>query len=156
MKHLKRFNEATDFKTSLNRPERKALRQELDDFCSTHLAYLGDDGYSFRSDTFVNAKNQLVSTFIFLKREESDPHYTFNPFSFDEVKDQFIPFVHHLKKKYDILEVYKHNGDDIIFTCRDEDYRPSTLYYKIEDLDTVSLDNVVSISFYILLHEDQK
>jgi hypothetical protein len=150
MKHLKRFNEA------LNRPQRKALRQELDDFCSTHLAYLADDGYSFRSDTFVNANNQLVSTFIFLKREESDPHYTFNPFSFDEVKDQFIPFVYHLKKKYNILEVYKHNGDDIIFTCRDEDNRPSTLYYKIQDLDTVSLDNVVSISFYILLHEDQK
>jgi hypothetical protein len=152
MKYLKRFNEA------LNRPQRKALRQELDDFCSTHLAYLADDGYSFRSDTFVNANNQLVSTFIFLKREESDPHYTFNPFSFDEVKDKFIPFVYHLKKKYHILEVYKPSlrTDNIIFTCRDEDNRPSTLYYNIEDLDTVSLDNVVSISFYILLHEDQK
>ena len=150
MKYLQTFNEA------LNRPERKALRQELDDFCSIHLAYLTDEGYSFRSDTFVNANNQLVSTFIFLKREESDPYYTFNQFSFGEVKDQFIPFVHHLKKKYDILEVYNHNGDDIVFTCRDENDVPETLYYKIEDLDTVSLDNLVSISFHILLHEDQK
>lgn len=151
MKYLKRFNEA------LNRPERKALKQELDDFCSTHLAYLGDEGYSFRSDVFVNSNNQLVSTFIFLKREESDPsYYTFNPFSFDEVKDQFIPFVHHLKKQYDILEVYNHNGDDIVFTCRDEDNVPSTSYYKIEDLDGLSLDNLVSISFYVLLYQDQK
>jgi hypothetical protein len=160
MKYLKRIFESLD-------------KDELRDFCEMNLAYLMDDpDFEIRiEDTDWKKPSRFVSVVLCKTVDLGSGQMMRTTFEWGEVKDQFIPFVYHLKKKYNILEVYKHKrnfeffaddahppiiGDDIIFTCRDEDNRPSTSYYKIQDLDTVSLDNVVSISFYILLHEDQK
>jgi hypothetical protein len=80
MKHLRRFNES--------------LKDELQDFCETNLAYLIDDGfriYIVEGDDFhlimigCGNENRLWS----------------------QMKDQILPFLHFLLKDY---ELYWDNG----------------------------------------------
>ena len=83
MKHLRKFNES--------------LKEELQDFCETYLAYLIDEGFKVRISKF----------------EGDDFHQimigTSEPINFlwSEVKDQVLPFLHFLFKDY---ELYWDNG----------------------------------------------
>ena len=81
MKHLRSFNES--------------LKEELQDFCETYLAYLIDEGFKVRISKF----------------EGDDYHQimigTYEHFLWSEIKDQVLPFLHFLFKDY---ELYWDNG----------------------------------------------
>jgi hypothetical protein len=92
MKHLRRFNESLKL-------------DELKDFCETYLAYLMDEGFEVKFD---EPDDYDKSTHIWLEKKgdkEIVPNsgiYRSVPFSWDEVKDSFIPFVIMLSKNYEM------------------------------------------------------
>jgi hypothetical protein len=88
MRYLKRFNESqSDFK------------EQLRDFCETHLAYLLDNGFMVE----INEFEDLDGFELIIKKEEED--LLRNPlFTWEEVKNYIGPFVFYLDKEY---ELYK-------------------------------------------------
>lgn len=88
MRYLKRFNESQgDFK------------EQLRDFCETHLAYLLDNGFMVE----INEFDELDGFELLIKKEEED--LLRNPlFTWEEVKNYIGPFVFYLDKEY---ELYK-------------------------------------------------
>ena len=140
MIHLRKFNE------SLN-------KEELQDFCDTYLAYLLDEGYS------IEASEIGFDEYLLVLRNENRP--TNVPidspellFTWEGVKDQFIPFLHMLSKQYTITrsikfwvlnkksDIYIHRGTERPFI--DYDYN---LPMILED--RVSLEEVVQINIYL-------
>ncbi len=85
MKHLRKFNES--------------LKDELQDFCETNLAYLIDKGFVIRISKFKGDDfHQIII---------GTPHnYMLNRLWF-EMKDHILPFLHFLFKDY---ESYWDNG----------------------------------------------
>ena len=83
MKHLRRFNES--------------LKEELQDFCETYLAYLIDEGFKIRISKFEG------DDFHQIMLSTSEP----SNFLWSEVKYQVLPFLHFLFKDY---ELYYDNG----------------------------------------------
>jgi hypothetical protein len=92
MKHLKRFNESF---------EQQMAREELQDFCETHLAYLLDEGY----EVFVkeDLDSLLFSFTIPIGGFDSVPEDC-DKFKWNDIKDHFIPFLTHLNNNYEIDE----------------------------------------------------
>ena len=136
MKHLKEFNE------SLN-------KEELQDFCDTYLAYLLDEGYS------IEASEIGFGEYVLVLRNENRP--TNVPidspellFTWEEVKDQFIPFLHMLSKQYTITRSIKFWVLNKKFDRGTE--RPFIDYdYNLPMVleDRVSLEEVVQINIYL-------
>jgi hypothetical protein len=85
MKHLRRFNES--------------LKEELQDFCDTHLAYLIDEGFKVRISKFEG------DDFHQIMIGTSDPSNSL----WSEMKDQVLPFLYFLLKDY---ELYWDNGSE--------------------------------------------
>lgn len=81
MKHLRRFNEN--------------LKQQLQDFCETNLAYLIDEGFKVRISKFEGDDFHQIMIGCNENRLWS------------EMKDQVLPFLHFLFKDY---ELYYDNG----------------------------------------------
>jgi len=135
MKHLKKFNE------SLN-------KEELQDFCDTYLAYLLDEGYSIE---VVSGSDEYV---LVLRNENRPTNVPMDSpellFTWEEVKDQFIPFLHMLSKQYTITRSIKFwvlnkkfdRGTERAFLDYDYD-----LSMVLED--RVSLEEVVQINIYL-------
>jgi len=78
MKHLRRFNES--------------LKEELQDFCETYLAYLIDEDFKIRISKFEgdDFHQIIIGT--------SEPRN----FLWSQVKDQVLPFLHFLFKNYEL------------------------------------------------------
>ena len=70
---------------------------ELQDFCETYLAYLLDDT-SFKIEV-IDTEN-WDSYIIWLGKTLVDRRI--QPFSWDEIKDYYIPFVTMLSREYDL------------------------------------------------------
>ena len=93
MKHLKKFNEST------------LDKEEVQDFCETHLAYLIDEGLEVECYQF-NESNKEVAYITLGYKLENDSHnlstYEYNFPSWDEIKDNisyfFIRFIKLIKK----------------------------------------------------------
>ena len=125
MKHLKRFNEATE-----------NFREELRDFCENNLAYLLDDGRLLVEDS----RDNLVRVQLNLDRNKD----------WNEIKDHIIPFFIRLTNKYEVVEKNTENVDVYIFTHKvfsSIGYSQTTsggleAEFKITDL----IDNDVDIS----------
>jgi hypothetical protein len=83
MKHLRRFDES--------------LKDELQDFCETYLAYLIDEDFKIRISKFEGDDYHQIML------GTSEPRN----FLWSEVKDQVLPFLHFLFKDY---ELYWDNG----------------------------------------------
>ena len=79
------------------------FEDNLQDFCDTYLAYLKDKGFNI----LVN-RNEIN---IFYPIPIYSDSFTTNPFSWDEVSDHIIPFIHMLYKEYD----YDKLKDGILF-----------------------------------------
>lgn len=103
MKHLKRFNESF---------EQQMAREELQDFCETHLAYLLDDGYEIYHRIFILKEDR--DSLLFALTIPSDMSTEEDPdageFKWNDIKDHFIPFLMHLNNNYEI------NGKTQFFT----------------------------------------
>ena len=83
MKHLRSFNES--------------LKEELQDFCETYLAYLIDEDFKIRISKFAGDDYHQI---MIGTSEQAN-------FLWSEVKDQVLPFLHFLFKDY---ELYWDNG----------------------------------------------
>ena len=81
MKYLKPFNESLKEET-----------EELQEFCDMNLAYLGDEGFKTKIESYRNSK-----IIYFTKVGNPDELKTFE---WDEIKNSFIPFLTLLDRKY--------------------------------------------------------
>jgi hypothetical protein len=95
MKHLKNFNESNLSKVNLNH------------FCQINLAYLIDDGFKIKikKNNFSN-ENRLD---IDIKKYINGKKVIF---TYNEIKDDFIPFLYNLNNNYNICCInFWHNKD---------------------------------------------
>jgi hypothetical protein len=122
MKHLKKFNEARkhkfDYESTLD-------KEEVQDFCETHLAYLIDEGLEVECYQFNESNKEVAYITLGYKL---DP-YEYNFPSWDEIKDNIIPFFTHLSNKYDLL---KKGGKEVwisYVTTTDNTQVPQRVYY---------------------------
>lgn len=98
MKYLKKIFENYD----------QVDKVELRDFCETYLAYLLDDT-SFKIEVIASATTATYtpdrdSYIIWLGKILVDRRI--QPFSWDEIKDSYIPFVTMLSREYDLNDRY--------------------------------------------------
>ena len=95
MKHIKPFNES-----------KENLQQELQDFCETSLAYLLDEGFdisvTLRDKVKFPDKQHLLVT-LGLKAKENTWLQDYDLFSWNDVKDYYIPFIQMLVRRYELL-----------------------------------------------------
>lgn len=116
MKHLKKFNESF---------EQQMAREELQDFCETHLAYLLDDGY----EIYVKEDRDSLLFALTIPSDmntEEDPDA--GEFKWNDIKDHFIPFLIHLNNNYEI------NGKAQFFTNTPHlTYQYYTIQQMIDD-----------------------
>ena len=104
MRYLKRFNESVD------------LESQLRDFSETYLAYLLDDGYKVQVSA-TNLKTQFMIK-LYKITEINEEEYESNEFTWLDVKDSYIPFLHMLNREYDIIddvvEFYDGGDDELV------------------------------------------
>jgi hypothetical protein len=121
MKHIKTFNES-----------KENLVEDLQDFCDTSLAYLYDEGYNvsvtLRDKVKFPDKQHLLVT-LGLKAKENTWLQDYDLFSWNDVKDYYIPFIQMLVRRYELLDYPA--GDFAFNTERGIFYVP--LEYIIND-----------------------
>lgn len=128
-------------------------KEELEDFCDTHLAYLTDEGFSIDYEELYGGHYTNV-TIRHLKRDENKYSYDF---SWDEIKDRFIPFLHILSKEYKLFNFHFEDiackKDEVVYMNKLDDLL-SKNYYSYEDVveDTINADYL----FYIRLKVGRK
>jgi len=93
MRYLKSYNEAKRRYSFSAAPEEGEL-EELKDFCETNLAYLVDEDFVVGVSNDYTHKNFHIS----ILKEGSK----YKGFTWEEVKDYFIPFLTHLSRNYSI------------------------------------------------------
>ena len=98
MKYLKKFNESAR--------ELVELRNELKTFCDENLAFLIDEGYTIYQAS-DSGKISIIITKTGLINGKAIP------FTWNDVKDDFIPFYELLKSKYNLVP-WTDGGDDFI------------------------------------------
>jgi hypothetical protein len=100
------------------------FEDELQDFCDTYLAYLKDKGF----DIYINSTGWVNGEITISHPNENG--FIIDDFSWDEVKDHFIPFIQMLYKEYN----YK---SDILFYT-------SNARYITKSFDEVISDKILS------------
>ena len=146
MKHLKKFSAIHSL---LEQSNESLNKEELQDFCDTYLAYLLDEGYSIEASEIGFGEYLLV-----LRNENRPTNVPIDSpellFTWEEVKDQFIPFLHMLSKQYTITRSIKFWVLNKKFDRGTE--RPFIDYdYNLPMVleDRVSLEEVVQINIYL-------
>jgi len=130
-------------------------KEELEDFCDTHLAYLTDEGFSIEYEELYGGH----CTNITIRHSKRDKNKYSHDFSWDEVKNRFIPFLHILSKEYKLFnfhhEDFNCKRNQVVCMRRLDDllssdyYTYEDVYYTYEDVikDTINADYL----FYIKL-----
>lgn len=88
-------------------------KNELKEYCETNLAYLIDDGFFIRVGQLSSESNHNVQIQITKHGEVREE------FEWSEVKDQIIPFVLRLERKYDIEKI-RFLGEDNFHYIKDD------------------------------------
>ena len=97
MKHLKPFNE-----------NKENLVEEVQDFCNNSLAYLLDEGY----DISISLRDKVYSRGVKISDKQhlivslglpANSEGYFKLFSWNDVKDSYIPFIQMLVRRYELL-----------------------------------------------------
>jgi len=128
-------------------------KEELEDFCDTYLSYLTDEGFFIEYEELYSGHCTNV-TIRHSKREDS--RYS-HDFSWDEIKDRFIPFIQMLSKEYKLFnfhhEDFNCKRNQVVCMRRLDDLLSSD-YYSYEDVveDTINADFL----FYIKLKVGKK
>jgi regulator of sigma D len=151
--HPKDLNESRH--EILTNPKRFTFefQEELKDFCETHLAYLVDDGYSIRVATNTTSlkrfdeenDNQIYASLVDCDEQIVDTIDDPRNFSWDNVKNSFIPFIQHLSKQYNIGRIYMYGYPSTTSECMSYTY---TLQQVLDD------DNIVPVIYSIFLRID--
>lgn len=140
MKHLKKFNESLELTylpgvKPLTPEEISLKREELQDFCETHLAYLLDEGFELEiyGGSQLTSNNNVVSQNPFqVTLQKADRSI----FSWHDIIDHFLPFLKFLKDNYNLEKVDPistvpyHRKADIKFS----DYRWYGIMYQTKSL----------------------
>ena len=100
MRHLKKFNES-----------KQLDKERLRDFCEESLAYLMDDGLHILIEWQAAVLNSNSTSSYMRLIISFSPPFTSSRKSWSELKDQIIPFLIRLNRKYD-LHVIDQNKDD--------------------------------------------
>jgi hypothetical protein len=103
------------------------FEDNLQDFCDTYLAYLKDEGFNIyiNSSGWTDGQGEIT----ILRRNEDG--FTLDEFSWNEVKDQIIPFLQMLYKEYN----YDKSKDNILFFT-------SNSKHIIKSFDDIANDKV--------------
>jgi hypothetical protein len=156
MKHLRRFNE------SLSSNE----YDELKEFCENCLAYLLDEGFELELvDRYGRESNdssyEIDSDYSWIDLYgpwgEPDVHgeQTKASFSWNEVKDYYIPFIQLLKTRYVLVDSEGEAGDleDLVYfkIAEGADVDVAFRNFTIEDVidDKITLDSCFSVSIKV-------
>lgn len=132
MKHLRRFNES--------------LKDQLQDFCETYLAYLIDDGFKVSIMDYNGYDDSselkcLYQKILIGKIDSTD-------FEWFGVKDYILPFLYFLFKDYDLVESITRNMG-IVY--EDGELRGVLKFKKItlEEIDNIPDKNISSFFIYV-------
>lgn len=140
LKYNEEFNEITD-------PDLAELVNEIKKLADDCLAYLYDEGFSVSVgkksyESFSsNIKNYLPEFYMVKKRGEVDEYHTsmVEKFTWEEIKDDFIPFLELCNDKYLITNVI-FNSDGFHRIEVDE---------LINDKTEKRLDKIVVVKFAV-------
>jgi hypothetical protein len=91
MRHLKRFNESQE--------ELNLQREELRDFCETYLAYLLDEGFELKIYGGTELAAGVTPFQVSLVKQDQ------SIFSWQDIINQFLPFLKFLKDNYNLEKV---------------------------------------------------
>lgn len=118
MRYLKLFRESTGM-TDV---------EELIDFCETYLAYLIDEG--FKVKVYIKTDNYCVLRIFKIKSYADNVNRAYDTtykFSWNSVKDYFIPFFKILDKKYELyLQPHNNIRKDDLHKLKDN----KVIFYK--------------------------
>lgn len=78
------------------------LEKDLKDFCETYLAYLLDGDFELSVHFFVKKQGYSRNCYNINLVKLND--YGATGFTWNEVKDYYIPFIHMLDKQYEIMD----------------------------------------------------
>jgi len=78
------------------------LENDLKDFCETYLAYLLDGDFELSVHFFVKKQGYSRNCYNINLVKLND--YGATGFTWNEVKDYYIPFIHMLSKEYEIMD----------------------------------------------------
>ena len=125
-------------------------KEELEDFCDTHLAYLTDEGFFIDYEELYGGHCTNI-TIRHSKREDSKYSHDF---SWDEIKDRFIPFIQMLSKEYKLFNFHHEDFNckrNQVFCMRRLDDLLSSDYYTYEDVikDTINADYLFFIKLKV-------
>lgn len=85
---------------------------ELEEFSRIYLAYLVDDGFDIGINLDRPEDSSATDLHIFKINSNGDEH---NPFLWNDIKEQFIPFLTFFKERYNFssLKTYPYMGDGV-------------------------------------------
>ena len=134
----------SDEKEQIN--ESLSQTEEIKDFCDTHLAYLTDDNFSINYAEHYggNVTELTIKTLIGGRnvslRERRKKRKT-QIFTWDDVKDHFIPFLYMLSKEYKLFNFHVEDYDckNNEFICF-QTFMGSKHYYSYEDVISDNID----------------
>jgi hypothetical protein len=115
--------------------------QDVQDFCDNYLVYLLDT-----AEFVVYVKDYPDSFVIWLQKTEEDPyssHRNYCSFTWDEIKDQYIPFILMLSKTYKLDGVKLNNGRSIFINLEEKGTGTTK---KREDQIQLTVDEIESFS----------
>lgn len=146
MKHLRNFNETV-------LPYYLAIK-DIQDFCEMYLAYLVDDGFNitdqpgYDANGYYSGNDKIGYTTICFNKTYNRPVVIF---SWNEIKDRFIPFFHMLNNNYEILDIVIFNKNE-----KDSDryieYKPTIeeiLASEIDFKEIVQINIQVKLDFKV-------
>lgn len=113
---------------------------DLKEFCETHLAYLLDDDFSIGYRVYHNTdRNQIHLPYIEITIKSTKissneyPSFNKSPFSWKDVSDHIIPFIHFLNIKYCITQKTSYYGTGIVCIETPTPDKIKKTTFKVED-----------------------
>lgn len=130
MKYLKCFNENN---------YSDLLKKELTEFCDNYLAYFLDDGFLYDiGREFGRSYNGNQEIIIYKMYDDSGSKF----FTWETIKDHFIPFLTILSKEYKISNEF---STPIYFVTKQGNYTLSIMAILNDNLGIIQRDNVENV-----------
>lgn len=144
MKHLKRYME------SFRAPS--SFREEVQEFCENYLAYLIDDDFSIETNLYH--LDPVSVSFVLIRRftGEHEPII----FSWNDVKDYYIPFIQMLQREYNVIRPRplpsNITNSEVQVVIRTSEHAPSdSVYYTLYEVSEDKINPYDKIIFIKIL-----
>jgi hypothetical protein len=138
MRYLRKYNEKF---TDMTDPNLMKLQNEFRDFANDCLAYLKDDGFII-SVAVRNTYDGCLLEFSLVKKE--------GDWSWDSIKDDFIPFLEMVKEKFIVDHIVSFTTNKITSLYIDTVINDNVSDLILRSGDSMSKsDSIRNISFFI-------